>query len=38
VRLRFRKQRDCDDDGAQNTKTSVHILNIIRAQRRDIGR
>ncbi len=36
MRLRFREQRDCDDDGAQNTKQFVHILTIIRAQPRQI--
>ena len=31
-RLSPKKQRGCDDDGAQNTKHSVHIHTIIRAE------
>src|ERR1700691_2256027 len=33
LRLSFRKQKDCDKHGAQNTKHSVHILAIIRGRR-----
>jgi hypothetical protein len=32
-RLRRRKQRNCEENGAQNTKQSVHIFAIIRGHR-----
>ena len=36
-RLSLRKQRDCDKNGAQNTKHSVHMRTIIRAQPGSLG-